>query len=103
MTNTDPQDNTPPKSMRAEPVDSESLDTDSVTDPSQFEASIDQVMAELGNDGPTEGLTPIHRQNFDESRVDEVLVEDNLDDTGYPTIRDIADDDAVQHSHDDDL
>ena len=51
----------------------------------------------------SEGLTPIHRQNIDESRIDEVLVEDNLDDKDYPTIRDIADNEAVEHSFDDDL
>lgn len=51
----------------------------------------------------TEGLTPMHRQNIDEARVDEVLVEDALDDKDYPSIRDIADNDAVQHSHEDDL
>lgn len=54
-------------------------------------------------DGVSEGLTPMHRQNIDESRVDEVLVEDALDDKDYPGIRDIADDDAVAHSHSNDL
>lgn len=48
-----------------------------------------------------EGLTPMHRQNIDEARIDEVLVEDSLDSDGYPDIRDIADDEAVAHSHDD--
>ena len=51
----------------------------------------------------SEGVTPMHRQNIDESRIDEVLVEDNLDDKDYPTIRDIADNDAVEHSFGDDL
>ena len=50
---------------------------------------------------PEQGLTPMHRQNIDESRVDEVLVEDTLDDKDYPEIRDIADDDAVSQSYDD--
>lgn len=50
-----------------------------------------------------QGLTPIHRQNIDEQRAEEVLVEDSLDDKDYPTIRDIAADDAVEHSHEDDL
>ena len=48
-----------------------------------------------------EGLTPMHRQNIDESRIDEVLVEDSLDSTDYPDIRDIADEDAVSQSHED--
>ncbi len=50
-----------------------------------------------------EGLTPMHRQNIDEARVDEVLVEDALDDKNYPNIADIADPDAVEHSHENDL
>lgn len=79
------------------------FDSDVTATPSQFEASIAQVLADSGPDGIVEGLTPMHRQNFDESRVDEVLVEDNLDDADYPTIRDIADKDAVKHSHEDDL
>ena len=55
------------------------------------------------DDTPKQGVTPMHRQNIDESRVDEVLVEDALDDEDYPSIRDIADTDAVAHSHNDDL
>lgn len=53
--------------------------------------------------GATQGLTPMHRQNIDEARVDEVLVEDNLDDSDYPDIVDIADKDAAKLSNDDDL
>lgn len=48
-----------------------------------------------------EGLTPMHRQNIDEARIDEVLVEDSLDSTDYPDIHDIADEDAVSQSHED--
>lgn len=59
------------------------------------ENNLDQIIAE-------EGVTPIHRQNIDEARIDEVLVEESLEDTDYPDIRDIADDDAVSHSHEDD-
>ena len=61
------------------------------------------AVEEVLEDGVTQGLTPMHRQNIDESRIDEVLVEDNLDDPDYPTIRDIADDDTVEHSFGDDL
>lgn len=46
-----------------------------------------------------QGLTPIHRQNMDEQRAEEVLVENSLDGKDYPTIHDIADDDAIKHSH----
>ena len=51
----------------------------------------------------TEGLTPMHRQNIDESTIDNVLVQDNLDDSDYPDIVDIADKEAAEHSNDDDL
>ena len=61
--------------------------------------TIDEVLGDTVN----QGVTPIQRQNIDESRIDEVLVEDNLDDKDYPTIRDIADEDAVEHSFSDDL
>lgn len=59
------------------------------------ENNLDQIVAE-------EGLTPMHRQNIDEARIDEVLVEESLDSTDYHDIRDIADDEAVPHSHEDD-
>ncbi|WP_296405367.1 hypothetical protein [Psychrobacter sp.] len=48
-----------------------------------------------------QGLTPMHRQNIDESRIDEVLVDDAIAGSDYPDIRDIADNDAVSHSFDD--
>lgn len=58
--------------------------------------------SEVGTDA-TQGLTPMHRQNIDESRVDEVLVQDNLDDSNYPDILDIADTEAAERSNDDDF
>lgn len=58
--------------------------------------------SEVGTDA-TQGLTPMHRQNIDESRVDEVLVDDNLDDSDYPDITDIADKEAAERSNDDDF
>lgn len=58
--------------------------------------------SEVGTDA-IQGLTPMHRQNIDESRVDELLVEDNLHDTDYPDIVDIADSDAAENSNGDDL
>ena len=51
--------------------------------------------------GAIEGLTPMHRQNIDESTIDNILVQDNLDDSDYPDIIDIADREAAQHSNDD--
>lgn len=58
--------------------------------------------SEVGTDA-TQGLTPMHHQNIDESRVDEVLVQDNLDDSNYPDILDIADREAAERSNDDDF
>lgn len=58
--------------------------------------------SQAGSDA-TQGLTPMHRQNIDESRIDELLVEDNLDDSDYPDIIDIADKDAAELSNDDDF
>ena len=58
--------------------------------------------SQVGSDA-TQGLTPVHRQNIDESRVDEILVQDNLDDSDYPDAMDIADKDAAEYSNRDDL
>lgn len=56
--------------------------------------------SQVGSDA-TQGLTPMHRQNVDESRIDELLIDDNLDDSDYPDIVDIADRDAAKLSNDD--
>ena len=53
--------------------------------------------------GATQGLTPMHRQNIDESRIDELLVEDNLDNDNYPDIVDIADKEAAEMTNGDGL
>ena len=58
--------------------------------------------SEVGTDA-TQGLTPAHRQNIDESRVDEILVQDNLDDSDYPDSMDIIDKEAAERSNDDDF
>jgi len=58
--------------------------------------------SEVGSDA-TQGLTPAHRQNIDESRVDEILVQDNLDDSDYPDAMDIVDREAAERSNDDDF
>lgn len=55
-----------------------------------------------GTDELHDGLTPVHRQNINEARIDELLVEEALDDKDYPTIIDIADDEAAEHSNDND-
>jgi len=73
------------------------IDNDDVIDNS---AGFDNSQA--GSDA-IQGLTPIHHQNIDESRIDEVLVDDNLDDSDYPDIIDIADRDAAERSNDDDF
>ena len=58
--------------------------------------------SQVGSDA-TQGATPIHRQNIDESRIDEVMVQDNLDDKDYPDVIDIADFEAAERSNDDDF
>ncbi|MGY8855975.1 MAG: hypothetical protein ACKVLO_01085 [Pseudomonadales bacterium] len=58
--------------------------------------------SEVGSDA-IQGLTPAHRQNIDESRVDEILVQDNLDDSDYPDAMDIVDREAAERSNDDDF
>ena len=73
------------------------IDNDDVIDNS---AGFDNSQA--GSDA-IQGLTPMRHQNIDESRIDEVLVDDNLDDSDYPDISDIADRDAAERSNDDDF
>ena len=58
--------------------------------------------SEVGTDA-IQGLTPAHRQNIDESRIDEILVQDNLDDRDYPDAMDIVDREAAERSNDDDF
>ena len=58
--------------------------------------------SEVGTDA-IQGLTPAHRQNIDESRIDEILVQDNLDDRDYPNAMDIVDREAAERSNDDDF
>ena len=58
--------------------------------------------SQVGTDA-IQGVTPVHRQNIDESRIDELLVEENLNKDKYPDIVTIADEDAAQTSNGDDL
>lgn len=73
------------------------IDNDDVIDNS---AGFDN--SEVGTNA-TQGLTPMHRQNVDEATVENVLVQDNLDDDTYPSIVDIADNEAAERSNDDDF
>jgi hypothetical protein len=72
------------------------IDNNDVDDDAGFNNS------QVGSDA-TQGLTPVHHQNIDESRIDELLVEEHLDDSHYPDIVDIADKDAAKLSHDNDF
>ena len=67
----------------------------------EFEEDTGFRGSQVGGDA-TQGLTPVHHQNIDESRIDELLVEDHLDDRNYPDIVNIADRDAAKSSNDND-
>ena len=71
-----------------------------IDDNDDIDDSVGFSNSQAGSDA-IDGLTPMHRQNIDESRIDEILVEDNLDDIDYPDIVDIADRDAARYSNDD--
>lgn len=58
--------------------------------------------SQVGTDA-VQGLTPMHRQNIDESTIDNLLVQDNLDDSHYPNIVDIADEEAAERSNENDF
>ena len=58
--------------------------------------------SQVGTDA-VQGLTPMHRQNIDESTIDNLLVQDNLDDNHYPNIVDIADEEATERSNENDF
>ena len=72
-----------------------------VIDEDEFEEDTGFRSSQVGGDA-TQGLTPVHHQNIDESRIDELLVEDHLDDRNYPDIVNIADRDAAKSSNDND-
>lgn len=68
--------------------------------PEDFNVRLDDEALSSAHISDTEsGLTPIHRQNIDDSRIDELLVEDSFNEQHYPTIRDIADPEAVDESY----
>ena len=73
-----------------------------VIDNNDFDDDAGFNNSQVGSDA-TQGLTPVHHQNIDESRIDELLVEANLDDSHYPNIVDIADRDAAKLSNDNDF
>ena len=86
--------------------DSQQVDLDNpmlhIIDNDDFDEDTGFRSSQVGGDA-TQGLTPVHHQNIDESRIDELLVEENLDDSHYPSIADIADKDAAKLSHDNDF
>ncbi len=86
--------------------DNQQVDLDNpmlhIIDNDDFDEDAGFNNSQVGSDA-TQGLTPVHHQNIDESRIDELLVEDNLDDNDYPDIVDIADKDAAKTSHDNDF
>ena len=73
-----------------------------IDDNEDIDDSVGFSNSQAGSDA-VDGLTPMYRQNIDESRIDEILVEDNLDDIDYPDIVDIADRDAAKYSNNDDF
>ncbi len=81
-------------------LDDEMLHT--IDDDDMIDNSAGFHNSEVGS-GAIQGLTPAHRQNIDESRIDELLVEDNLDSANYPDIVAIADRDAAELTNGDDL
>ena len=85
--------------------DNQQVDLDNpmlhIIDEDEFEEDTGFRSSQVGGYA-TQGLTPVHHQNIDESRIDELLVEENLDDSHYPNIADIADRDAAKLSHDND-
>ena len=73
--------------------------TDVATD--EFDVRLDDETLSSSHISAGEtGLTPMHRQNIDESRIDELLVDDGVNEDHFPTIRDIADPNAINESYD---
>ena len=69
-------------------------------EPDSFNVELDdELLSSSHIEAGASGLTSIHRQNIDEQRIDELLVEDSFNDEHYPTIEDIADPDAADESY----
>ena len=84
--------------MKAKPTSSNLTDID----PESFTVQLDdESLSSSHIEAGESGLTPIHRQNIDEQRIDELLVEDSFNEEHYPTIGDIADPDAADESYKD--
>ena len=73
-----------------------------IDDNEDIDDSVGFSNSQAGSDA-IDGLTPMYRQNIDESRIDEMLIEDSLDDSDYPNIVDIADRDAAKYSNNNDF
>lgn len=69
-------------------------------DADNFEVTLDnEALSASHIEAGESGVTPIHRQNIDEQRIDELLVEDGISEDHYPDILDIADPDAIDESY----
>lgn len=69
-------------------------------DAENFEVQLDDEFLSASHiEAGESGLTAIHRQNIDEQRIDELLVEEGISEDHYPSIRDIADPDAADDSY----
>lgn len=69
-------------------------------DPDNFDVQLDDEFLSASHiEAGESGLTAIHRQNIDEQRIDEMLVEEGINEDHYPNIRDIADPDAADDSY----
>ena len=69
-------------------------------DPDSFNVELDdESLSSSHIEAGESGMTSIHRQNMDEQRIDEILVEDSFNEQHYPTMSDIADPQAVDESY----
>lgn len=69
-------------------------------EPDNFNVELDdEFLSSSHIEAGESGLTSIHRQNIDEQRIDELLVEEGIHEDHYPSISDIADPDAADESY----
>jgi hypothetical protein len=69
-------------------------------DPAYFDVRLDDdALSSSHIEALESGVTPVHRQNIDEQRIDELLVEEGIHEDHYPTTLDIADPDAANDSY----
>lgn len=71
-------------------------------DPDNFAVELDDEFLSASHiEAGESGLTPMHRQNIDEQRIDELLADEGMSEDHYPNISDIADPEAVDESYKD--